>query len=48
MDDKQQILTRLQEEFNRWEELLSGLSETHITASHLPANWSIKDVIAHL
>ena len=48
MNDKQQILTTLREEFNRWEALLAGLSEEQITAPQLPANWSIKDVIAHL
>ena len=36
------------EEFNRWEELLAGMSEEQITAPHLPSNLSIKDVIAHL
>jgi hypothetical protein len=48
MNDKQHILTTLQAEFNRWEQLLAGLSEEQITASQLPADWSIKDVIAHL
>jgi hypothetical protein len=48
MNDKQQILTALREEFNRWEDLLAGLSEAQITAPHLPANLSIKDVIGHL
>jgi hypothetical protein len=48
MNNKKQILTMLKEEFNRWEELLSGMSEAQITAPHLPADWSIKDVIAHL
>jgi hypothetical protein len=48
MQDKTQIITSLREEFHRWEEILSGLSETQITAPQLPDNWSIKDVIAHL
>ena len=48
MNDKQQILTTLREEFNGWEELLAGLSEGQITATQLPDSWSIKDVIAHL
>ena len=48
MNDKQQILTTLREEFNRWEELLASMSEAHITAPQLPSNLSIKDVIAHL
>jgi hypothetical protein len=48
MNDKKQILTKLKEEFDRWEEILSGLSDEQITAPHLPAGWSIKDVLAHL
>ena len=48
MNDKKQILTMLKEEFNRWENLLGGMSEEQITAPHLPSNLSIKDVIAHL
>ncbi|NIN66455.1 MAG: ClbS/DfsB family four-helix bundle protein, partial [Anaerolineae bacterium] len=48
MNDKQQILTTLREEFDRWEELLASLSEEQITAPHLPSNLSIKDVMAHL
>ncbi len=48
MNDKQHILRTLREEFNRWEALLASLSEEQITAPQLPANWSIKDVIAHL
>jgi hypothetical protein len=48
LSDKQQILTMLREEFNRWEVLLASLSEEQITAPQLPDDWSIKDVIAHL
>lgn len=48
MNDKQQILTTLREEFNRWEELLASLSEEQIMLRQLPSNLSIKDVIAHL
>jgi hypothetical protein len=48
MSDKQHIPTMLREEFQRWEELLASLSEEQITAPQLPADWSIKDVIAHL
>jgi hypothetical protein len=48
MNDKQQILTTLREEFNRWETMLAGLSEAQITAPQLAANLSIKDVVAHL
>ncbi len=48
MNDKQHILAMLREEFNRWDELLSGMTEEQITAPRLPANLSIKDVVAHL
>ena len=48
MNDKQQILTALREEFNRWEALLASMSETQIAGPSSPTNWSIKDVVAHL
>ncbi len=48
MNDKHQILKRLEDQFNGWEELLAGMSEEQITARNLPSDWSIKDVIAHL
>jgi len=48
MNDKAQLLTILKEEFNRWEELLAGISEEQITASDLIADMSIKDIVAHL
>ena len=48
MNEKEHILTALRDQFNRWEELLASMSEEQITAPHLPSDWSIKDVIAHL
>jgi hypothetical protein len=48
MNDRQQILSMLTEVFDRWEELLGGMSDEVISASPLPAAWSIKAVIAHL
>jgi len=48
MNDKQQILTTLREEFNHWEELLASMSEEQITTAHPVSTWSVKDVIAHL
>ena len=48
MNDKEQLMKTLRQEFDRWEELLSGMSEAQATSPHLAANWSIKDVIAHL
>jgi hypothetical protein len=48
MSDKQQHLTQLTTVFNRWEALLSRLSEEELTAPQLPEQLSIKDVIGHL
>ena len=48
MNDPQQMMTMLKEEFNRWENLLSSLSEEQATASRLPNGWSVKDLTAHL
>lgn len=48
MNEKREILTALQEEFNRWQGVLASLSEAQITAPQLDENWSIKDVVAHL
>lgn len=48
MGDKRQILTKLEEELSRWQELLASLNDERIASSHLPNGWSIKDVMAHL
>ena len=48
MDDKAQILIGLREELERWLGLLAVLSVEQITAPVLPANLSVKDVVAHL
>ena len=48
MNSKQEILTRLNEEYKRWEEALANLSEAQIIAPQFPSNMSIKDVIGHL
>jgi hypothetical protein len=48
MEDETQILTMLEEEYARWENLLAGMNEVQILAPVLPANLSLKDVIAHL
>ena len=45
---REEILEKLREEFERWEELLASLSEEEITTSRLPNGWSIKDLMAHL
>ena len=48
MDMKEHILMALKEQFARWEELLTNLTEEQTTTSRFDSNWSIKDVIAHL
>ena len=48
MNEKKDILTKLQGEYKRWEELLAGLSEAQVTAPEFADNWSIKDMVAHL
>ena len=48
MNNKQEMLTALQEEFHRWRGLLASLSEAQITAPEFRDDWSIKDVVAHL
>ncbi len=48
MNDKTQIMATLREEFERWEELLAGLSEEQITTPLVPSEWSVKDEMAHL
>ncbi len=48
MDMKSHILAALREQFERWEELLAGLSEEQVTAPPLPSEYSIRDQIVHL
>jgi hypothetical protein len=48
MNSKLEILTMLQEEFDRWEEILNSLSTEQIIAPNFISNWSIKDTLAHL
>lgn len=48
MNMKEHILAALREQFERWEELLAGLSEVQILAPRFELGWSIKDGIAHL
>jgi hypothetical protein len=48
MKMKHHILSALREEFDQWEDLLGGLSETQRAAPLLPAHWSVKDILAHL
>jgi hypothetical protein len=48
MTSKPEILALLRSEFDRWEEVLNGLSEEQITAPNFISAWSIKDTLAHL
>jgi hypothetical protein len=48
MTSKPEILALLRSEFDRWEEILNGLSEEQIIAPNFIASWSIKDTLAHL
>ena len=48
MNTKQEILNTVKEEFDRWETLLSGLTEDELTARRLLSDLSVKDVMAHL
>lgn len=48
MNMKEHILAALQENFESWEQFLSGLDEEEITTPHFDLGWSIKDVVAHL
>lgn len=46
--NKHNVIASLRNEFSRWENLLTGLSEAQITAPLRPSDWSVKDVVAHL
>lgn len=48
MSMKEHMLRALREQFNHLEELLATMSDEQITGSRTLADWSTKDVIAHL
>jgi hypothetical protein len=48
MNDKQQLITMLRDEFNRWEAVLGEMSEAQIETAQSPSIYSTKDVMAHL
>ena len=48
MHSKSETLALLKEEFDRWENILNGLSEAQILAPNFNSNWSVKDTVAHL
>ena len=48
MNEKDRILSRLREVFNRWDELLPSLNEDQVTVPFAPGELSLKDEVAHL
>jgi hypothetical protein len=48
MNDKQELLQKIKDEFNAWEKLIGSMTEAQLTAPVLADGWSVKDVIAHL
>lgn len=48
MNMKAHILTALDEQLGRWEELLDSLNEEQLAVPLTPSPWTTKDVIAHL
>ncbi len=48
MDMKEHLITALMEQFNHWEELISGLNEAQLLRRLEPEQRTTKDVIAHL
>ena len=48
MNEKIHILEDSNEIFNRWQELLSDMSEDDILQPLVPSTWTVKDVVAHL
>jgi len=48
MNMKDHILAALREQFNQWEELLTGMSSEQLSTPHLPSKLSTKDIVAHV
>lgn len=48
MNDKTQLVKMLQAEINRWDTLLSSLSEEQMEIPLTPSDLSVKDTLAHL
>jgi hypothetical protein len=48
MNMKGHILAALKEQFDHWQELLTGLNEQQVTTPHFDEGWSVQDVINHL
>ncbi|MEO8287322.1 MAG: ClbS/DfsB family four-helix bundle protein [Chloroflexota bacterium] len=48
MNDKIQAISMLRDEFDRWKDLLAGMSEEQINDPQPSSDLSIKDIVAHL
>ncbi len=48
MSMKQHILLALREQYERWDELLAGLTEAQATTPLPASTWCVRDVISHL
>ena len=48
MNMKEHLLAALQEQLNKWEELLDSLDNNQINAPLVPSKWSAKDELSHL
>ncbi len=48
MSEKEHILDELASIFNRWQVLLSSLSQEQVRTPLTPSEWTVTDVVAHL
>jgi hypothetical protein len=48
MNNKRELITALRDEFERWEEVLAGMSVEEIEMPLTPSYYSTKDDVAHL
>lgn len=46
--NKSELLNGFQEEYRQWEELLDQIGEARMNQPGAAADWSIKDIVAHL
>ena len=46
--NKAELLNGLREEYQQWDELLDQIGEAHMDQPGAAADWSIKDIVAHL
>jgi hypothetical protein len=48
MNEKTQIMAALRAEYERWDEILSGMSDTEAAVQVEPSDWSARDIVVHL